>query len=386
MNSTFASSIISQDRLLPGLLGLRGIAALAVVLFHLVHLANIAVPPVFSFIAADFGKGVHLFFVLSAFSLMHSTEHTLHRPTWAKEYFVRRFFRIAPLFYCILAVMVLWPAVKAQHLTVSLSSLLLNLTFTFGFAPWTGIVWAGWTVGVEMLFYAILPVVLLTVRSSKGLLMLVVGSMLFTFAARAELQAHYQHTVSLYGYNWSYFSFASNACYFALGMYAFRIAGEISGNATAMRLGIPVSTSLLLLVLLFAGSGTGWRPDDILWGFAFALLALWQSKWPSRWCANRFFEYLGERSYSLYLLHPIVIIVLKSPLETVYGLLSPMLGAYAYFVCAVALLVPLLLLSEVTYRLVEFPAIRYGKKVSARLRQQTNLNSLPSKNRTKLAH
>ena len=49
-----------------------------------------------------------LFFILSAYALMHSTEHTLHRPTWAKEYFVKRFFRIAPLFYCILAGMVLW--------------------------------------------------------------------------------------------------------------------------------------------------------------------------------------------------------------------------------------------------------------------------------------
>jgi peptidoglycan/LPS O-acetylase OafA/YrhL len=237
-----------------------------------------------------------------------------------------------------------------------------------------------------MMFYAILPVLLLTVRSSKGLLMLVVGSMLFTFAARAELQAHYEHTVSLYRYNWSYFSFASNACYFALGMYAFRIASEIGENATAMRQAVPLFTSVLLLALLFAGGGTGWRPDLTLWGFGFALLALWQSKWPSRWCTNRLFEYLGERSYSLYLLHPIVITLLISPLQTLYGLLTPTLGAYAYFVCAVALLVPLLLLSEVTYRLVEIPAIRYGKKVSARLRQQTNLESPTSKNRTKLAH
>lgn len=379
MTSTSGSSMIQQDRLLPGLLGLRGIAAIAVVLFHLVHLANIAVPPVFSFIAADFGKGVHLFFVLSAFSLMHSTEHTLHRQTWAKEYFVRRFFRIAPLFYCILAVMVLWPTLKAQHLTVSLSALLLNLTFTFGFAPWAEIVKASWAVGVEMMFYAILPALLLSVRSSTGLLMLVIGSVLFTFAARAELQAHYEHTASLYRYNWSYFSFASNACYFALGMYAFRIASEVVENTTAMRHGVPVFTSVLLLVLLFAGSITAWHPDLILWGLGFALLALWQGKWPSYWCANPLFMYLGERSYSLYLLHPIVVILLKTPLQILYGLFSPALGNYAYFACAIALFIPLLLLSEVTHRLVEIPAIRYGKKVSARLRQQTNLESAPKK-------
>ena len=146
--TAFHSSIVQQGRLLPGIHGLRGVAALAVVLFHLVHLANISVPPGFSFIANDFGKGVHLFFVLSAFSLMHSTEHTLRRPTWMKEYFIKRFVRSAPLYYFIVASMALWPLVQSHSLAVSLQSLFLNRTFTFGFAPWTGIVWAGWTVGV----------------------------------------------------------------------------------------------------------------------------------------------------------------------------------------------------------------------------------------------
>lgn len=50
-----------------------------------------------------------------------------------------------------------------------------------------------------------------------------------------------------------------------------------------------------------------------------------------------------------------------------------------------ALLLPLILLSEITYRLVEVPGIRYGKKVGARLRQQTNLESSISNTHTDLA-
>lgn len=368
--AAFHSSIVQQGQLLPGIHGLRGVAALAVVLFHLVHLANISVPPGFSFIANDFGKGVHLFFVLSAFSLMHSTEHTLSRPSWMKEYFIKRFFRIAPLYYCILASMVLWPLVKSHSLAVSLQSLFLNLTFTFGFAPWTGIVWAGWTVGVEMLFYAIFPTLLLTVRSRKGMLLLVVISVLVTYAARSALQAHYEHTVSLYRFNWAYFSFPSNLCYFALGMYSFRIAREAGPDAATMHWGVPVFATTLLGILLFAGTYyNAFQPDLILWGFGFAALTLWQSKWPSYWCANRLFEHLGERSYSLYLLHPVVIVLLKSPIQRLYGMLTPTMGAYAYFICAIAILFPLLLLSETTYRLIEIPAIRYGQRINASLRK-----------------
>ena len=303
---------------------------------------------------------------------MHSTEHSIHRSTWLTEYFVKRFFRIAPLFYTILAGMVLWPAIKSQALTVSLQSLLLNLTFTFGLVPWTGIVWGGWTVGVEMLFYAILPVLMLTVRSSKGTLMLVVISVLVTFAARSALHLHYENTVFLYGYNWSHFSFPANLCYFALGIYAFRVASETDLNSPAMRWGVPVFASTLLLTLLFASRYNGWQPDLILWGFGFSALALWQSKWPSRWCANRFFEHVGERSYSVYLLHPVVIILLKPPLQALYGMLTPTIGAYAYFICASLVLLPLLLLSEVTYRLIEIPAIRYGQRINARIRKSAN--------------
>ena len=251
-------------------------------------------------------------------------------------------------------------------MTVSLESLLLNLTFTFGLAPWTGIVWAGWTVGVEMLFYAILPILLLTVRSSKGVLMLVVASILVAYASRSVLHTHFENTVSLYRYNWAYFSFASNVCYFALGMYAFRIASETGQNARAMRWGVPVFASILLITLLTFGEDNGWQPDLILWGFGFAVLTLWQSKWPNRWCANRYFEHVGERSYSVYLLHPLVIYLLKSPLQELYGMLTPTIGTYAYFACAGLTFLPLLLLSEASYRLIELPGIRFGQRINAR--------------------
>lgn len=372
--AAFKSATIPLDRLLPGIHGLRGIAALSVVLFHLVHIGNIAVPSAFAFIASDFGKGVHLFFVLSAFSLMHSTEHTMHRPTWATEYFVKRFFRIAPLFYCILAGMVLWPVIKHHAPMVNLQTLLLNLTFTFGFAPWSGIVWAGWTVGVEMLFYAILPILLLTVRSRFSTLLLVVVSIIATYAARSVLHTHYENTVPQYGYNWAYFSFASNLCFFAMGMYAFRLARNMEQASSSIRWIIPMFSLGLLGILLLTAFDTPlkswWKADLILWGVGFTGLCVWQSTWPSGWSANRFFEHLGERSYSLYLLHPIVIVLLKNPIQSSYGVLTTHLGGYAFFICAVMVLVPLLLLSELSYRMIEVPGIKLGQRINRRVRAQ----------------
>ncbi len=144
----FESAIVQKGQLLPGIHGLRGIAALAVILYHLSHIGALDAPAFFRFIGRDFGYSVHLFFILSAYSLMHSTEPRVGQTRWVDEYLIKRFFRIAPLFYCILffelARQAVFGGIKAD-----IHAILLNLSFTFGFVPFSGFVWGGWSVGVE---------------------------------------------------------------------------------------------------------------------------------------------------------------------------------------------------------------------------------------------
>ena len=378
--SHFQSATIPQDRLLPGIHGLRGIAAMEVVLYHLVHLVKIKPPAGFTFITSDFGYGVHLFFILSAFSLMHSTEHTLSRPTWAWEYFIKRLFRIAPLFYFLLAIMVWKPSLLVRPMEEIIQTLLLNLTFTFGFTPWAGIVWAGWSVGVEMMFYVIFPVLLLTLRSTSATFWLLLASLVVSYASRSILYVHFANSTLHNTYNWAYFSFTPNLCFFAMGIYAYRLSRVIGLNSILIRRVIPAGTLALLGVLMFttlAGPlhGTA-RIDLMLWGTAFAALTLWQGTLPSAWCSNRFFTYVGERSYSIYLLHPVVIGALfKQPLYNLYNALSPQIGSYAYFICLLVVMVPLLLLSELTYRFIEVPGIQYGQRLNRKIRNNLGKSS-----------
>lgn len=150
----FHSILVQKDRLLPGIHGLRGFAALAVVLFHLIHLGGIKPSGAFEFIGRDFGFSVHLFFIISAYSLMYSTEPTINRPHWLSEYFIKRFFRIAPLFYCMIALQLARQIVSTGGIVNDFKSILLEMTFSFGFVPFSDFVWGGWSVGVEMIFYA----------------------------------------------------------------------------------------------------------------------------------------------------------------------------------------------------------------------------------------
>ena len=375
----FISANIPADRLLPGVHGLRGIAAIAVVLFHLVHLVKINPPDAFHFIAADFGKGVHLFFVISAFSLMHSTANTINCPDWLRIYFLKRFFRIAPLFYAIMAGMMLWPFLRHGAWGQNFETAILNLTFTFGLAPWTGIVWAGWSIGVEMLFYMVFPLVLLTIHSRNGMLTLVIVSILVSYASYEVLSEHYEITVARYGYNWAYFSFLPNLCFFAFGMYAYILFQTLSRENMAIRFLIPLGSGAMLLLLILTDIDEPLKSfssaDTIIWGASLAGICVWQATKPSLWSANRFMEYLGERSYSIYLLHPVVIYLLIPALRETHALLVPHFGNYAFFGCTLILLFPLLLLAEVSYRLIELPGVRLGRRISAQL--LPTINTVP---------
>jgi len=90
---------------LNGIDGLRGILACSVMLYHYTVWAGIDVGPRFSgLLSAVAFYAVEAFFVISGISLAFVYERTdFSRPRTVGTFFVRRFFRIAPLFYAVLA-------------------------------------------------------------------------------------------------------------------------------------------------------------------------------------------------------------------------------------------------------------------------------------------
>lgn len=138
---------------------LRGVAILGVVAVHAgqrVDLSGI------SRAVFDAGQtGVQLFFVVSAIALCHTVER--HSDDW-RGFFVRRLFRLAPLFYFAIA---LYAAVAAARAWLrpdagdphSVADVLLNAAFLHGFAPSASVVPGGWSIAAEAFFYALFPAV-----------------------------------------------------------------------------------------------------------------------------------------------------------------------------------------------------------------------------------
>ena len=113
------------------------------------------------------------------------------------------------------------------------------------------------------------------------------------------------------------------------------------------------------------------RADMILWGLVFALLTVWVSVrriWVLNWGP---IQYLGERSYSLYLLHVLIIFAAKPLTNSVFHALEPALGGWAIAPSLIATYIPVAALASLTYALVEKPGMDYGKKLHAMLSRRT---------------
>jgi peptidoglycan/LPS O-acetylase OafA/YrhL len=357
------SAVVQNKPLLPGIHGLRGIAATAVVFFHLIHIGGVNPPSLFAFIGRDFGYSVHLFFIVSAFTLMYSTEPRLAEPDWLRQFFIRRFFRIAPLFYAMLTLFLAAGLVGSKGLT----KLILNTTFTFGFVPSTGVVWGGWAVGVEMIFYVIFPVLLLLIRTPRSAFLLLVISMVIGGTLRAVLHDQYLHADPSARYDWSYFSFAPNVFLFVMGIFAYLVTRSLAAQERVLAVYARAVAVAVIGGLLFSNAGArlhgSSRPDILLWGVGLCALCVWQSNRPSAAVANAFFGYLGERSYSIYLVHPVMIYFAKDQVLRLFDALDPVLGRYAYFICAGAVMLGVAAVAEVTYRVIEVPGIALGRRM-----------------------
>lgn len=163
----------------PVLDGLRGIAILLVLLYHTVF-GTFTVSPGMR-IVTRLGhlswSGVDLFFVLSGFLIGGILLDTKDSPRYFKTFYIRRAYRILPIYAAIVAAYVVWLiVVRVQHgqwgdSSVNQVPLWAYLTFTQNMwtaGGWTELMVGGvtWSLAVEEQFYLTLPALVRNISRS----------------------------------------------------------------------------------------------------------------------------------------------------------------------------------------------------------------------------
>jgi len=149
----------------------RGIAILAVVSGHYLQSQQIEISNN-NFIIFSFG--VPLFFIISAISLTISFEE---RKESKLKFYIRRFFRIAPMYYFAIIIY------NYNNHNLQIFSLLSNIFFIHGFYPLgnNNVVPGGWSIATEMTFYIIFPFILPFIKGTNYVYLIISVLICFIF-------------------------------------------------------------------------------------------------------------------------------------------------------------------------------------------------------------
>lgn len=358
---------------LGGIEALRAYAAVSVILFHLIGSGGLTVPEQLVFIGSHFGQGVPLFFVVSGFSLAYGYLGKLGDEQQVSHYFRRRFFRIAPLFYTALVfqLVYLW---LCYGVTFNWSDIALNATFLFNFVPrlTDGIVPASWTIGVEMLFYAMLPVVLLWCKNLPRSILALLLTVLVAGRFGLDAEAFVDKAPSFV-----YHNVVKNLPLFVWGIVGYHIYAAVEpripqgGRRYCGWLIVALGIGGLFLLyhwqglymwFQLRGIRSAW---DTFWGLPFAALCIALAIYPTRILSNPLSNYLGKISFSIYIVHANILYELgrTGTFTKVLTLVpnSPVLGYFLCFGLSMAIIVPI---AALTFRYIERPGMRVGAQVA----------------------
>ncbi len=348
----------------------RGLAAMAIVAFHLLVIYTPLPDGALSSFVGALSGSVPIFFALSAFSLLYGYQSTLFSREGLIRFFTRRAFRILPLFYFML--FVYFCRAAWGDVFVSKSELLLNFAFLFPFIPGKheSLVWAGWSLGVEWLFYLAFPIVALTATRLRLSFFLMLAFALMSVAmSRAVLDANLPSS-------YKSMNFPANLLYFQAGVLAYawvahgRSAPSRFTDAVVAR--AAAGTALAALAAWFAVTRVlgllqvSQPPVQLLTAcLALAVVVLAFGGLP-RAVDNRWSQKLGRYSYGIYLLHPFFLWLLASLGAyrwLSHVLVDPTLVFFAALALNYLVLVPT---AALCFHAIERPGMRMGEALLAR--------------------
>ncbi|GAB3561697.1 acyltransferase [Spirosoma luteolum] len=351
---------------------LRGLAILCVLMIHTDQYGTTSVARLPQLVIAQGMRGVQLFFLVSAFTLFYSFRHRSSADAKPiRNFYIRRFFRIAPLYYLGIVYYLFQEGLGPRYWLgdethITPANIVANVLFLHGFNPYwiTSVVPGGWSIAVEMLFYAVLPVLFFQVKKLNDAFTAFVMSLLLNAGLRALFTTFPLITDSRLWNDYLIMYLPSQLPVFCLGILLYFV---VVANESIRQLS---GRSILLLTgLLFAQLITGNQylfPDYLVFSFGFLGLAYGLSQYRFVGFVNPVVNYIGTISFSLYLVHFAVLHGL-----TKLGLVDFVAdGTLNYLIRFALVLTVSVGVASIVYRVVEVPGQALGQKLIDGLEQR----------------
>lgn len=359
---------------------LRGIAFLGVLFCH----TALNTAPFSGIALAGAGRyGVQLFFLVSAVTLMLSwNKRSTGEQSPVRNFYIRRIFRIAPMFWIgalfyLLIAPVIPENVKywAPH-GIGWPQVVSTLLFLHIWSPVSinAVVPGGWSIGIEMTFYLLVPVIVHVIRSLRAafyamaialLLMTIANRLAFSYLSQ-RLPMDENYLIAHFIYFW----FPSEMPVFLIGVTLFWILQNrdwLNKLRVASRSFFLAAFAVCLMVIFSYRMPSFFSPQ-IVYALSFSILIVALAAQPFRLLVNHFTCSLGAMSYSCYLTHFIVLSLVVRLLKPVsFSTSAKADGALRFLCLSILALGGTMALSHLMYRWVEQPSIKMGRRLILRL-------------------
>ena len=352
------------------LTGLRGVAACLVVAYHYTG-GGAGFGPFAPFVLRGY-QAVDLFFVLSGYVMALTYGRTLRIGGGGKAYLLflgRRLGRVYPLYLAVTLVCLALAAPGWSGMAVLAN---LGMVQAWGLADSIG--GPTWSISTEFAAYVAFPVLLvLTARWTSSLVAAAACVALLAFVAGQDAAALHQVPVGQVLRHGPLDVFGAATPFpllrciagFTLGLAAFRLAQV---PVLARWAAVPAAgdiSALTVAALLF------WPGTDVLLAAAFvplvASLAAGRSQ-AARLLGRPAIHWLGVVSYSIYLVHrPVEDVVRPALTASLQALHVP----HVFSASAALTVLPMLVISSLTYHLIEQPFRTWSHRLLGSRRSAT---------------
>ncbi|HZG84915.1 acyltransferase [Paenibacillus sp.] len=343
---------------------LRGFAILIVIMIHVAQ--NVPDFPYFPL------RGVTLFYLVSAFTLFLSLYRREGKGESLSSFYLRRFFRIAPLYYLALIVYLLVNGLGPRYWlgdqeNVTLLNILSHITFINGFNPYwiNSIIGVEWSIAIEMTFYAFVPLLYAKIKNVRQSIIFVILSMIVCYGLGTILSKFSPIGSEQLWKNYLYLWLPNQLPVFALGILLFFLWKRDNENKTptkTQRILIFSLVAFVSLVLAYLGNKT------TIVAVTFLVFSYVLSKRKLILFVNKFWSSIGKISYSMYLVHFLVI-------EQIVALgVGNQMEVHLRFILLYTLTIAITVaISMVTYRYVEQPSIDWSRKIGHKYQRKTKV-------------
>ncbi len=369
-NHTTAQQVTNQ---IIALEGLRGIAILMIMLRHfyneeIIRDAYPIIGPIITKLAIAGNYGVELFFVISGFLITNVLLDSKNGPNYYRNFYMRRFLRIFPLYYAVLFVIffILPHLVTFDTAAKDITTRQIWFWTYLSNAPWAGGGWDNsaifrlghlWFLCVVVHFYIIWPLIIYKYEQQTivkiclaGMIVCLTARIFYTTAGWPEF-FRWTTITKCDGLLWGSF--------LAVGLKQKNITNLIHEYTPIVALLSGLIFSALILVprrLMWDTSQYWWtfmETVSVLFFGGVLLLALRETGALTALMKNKLLVTLGKYSYGLFIIHNICLPLFQrlfKPTELAIKLDSPMMAQGIYYILTIT---SSLILAFATWHLYE---------------------------------